>query len=228
MDIGRAFGFVTEDEEWVSKILLGAVISLIPIFGQLVMLGYMLKTARNVAQGETKPLPRWQDFGDLFMRGLHMFVIQLVYLLPLIILYIIAIVVIGVAGSSSGEPDPNVVGPLLACLIPLVSLIGIAGAFMAYVALTRYVAYDQLSEAFKFNEVIANVRSNIGLWLMLVVTALLAGFVSSLGLIACGIGVFFTAFYAYCVIGHALGQAARQIKPVGDISYTSSPYQTGL
>ncbi|HEU4323375.1 MAG TPA: DUF4013 domain-containing protein [Roseiflexaceae bacterium] len=224
MDIGRAFGFVTEDEEWVSKILLGGVILLIPIVGGLALFGYLLKTARNVMEGSTRPLPRWENFGDLLMRGLHMFVIQLVYLLPMIILYIVTIVVVGLAGASN-DADPNVVGPLFACLMPLVSLLGIASAFLAYVGLARYVAYDQLSEAFKFREVIGHVRSNASLWLMLLVTAILAGLVGGLGIIACGIGVLFTGFYSYCVIGHALGQVARQLRPVSDFPSTTSPYQ---
>ncbi len=223
MDIGKAFGFVTEDEEWVSKILLGGVILLIPIFGGLVLFGYMIKTARNVMEGHTRPLPRWENFGDLCLRGLYMFVIQLAYMLPLIILYIIAIVGIGVVGSSS-DADPDVVGPLFACLMPLISLVGIASAFLAYVGLARYVAYDQLSEAFKFSEVIGHVRSHATLWLLLLVTAILAGMVGGLGIIACGVGVLFTAFYSYCVIGHALGQVARQIRP-SDILGAPSPYK---
>ena len=39
MDIGKAFGFVFEDEQWVSKILLGAAIMLIPIFGLFALIG---------------------------------------------------------------------------------------------------------------------------------------------------------------------------------------------
>ena len=58
MDIGKAFSFVFEDEEWVSKILIGGLIALIPLVGQLVVLGYALKVAQNVAQGSPRPLPR--------------------------------------------------------------------------------------------------------------------------------------------------------------------------
>ena len=86
MDIGKAFSFVFEDEEWVGKVLIGGLISLIPLIGQLAVLGYALKVAQNVAQGNPRPLPRWNEFGDHLMRGLYDFVIRLVYALPVVVL----------------------------------------------------------------------------------------------------------------------------------------------
>src|SRR5262245_32433834 len=85
MEIGRAFSFVQDDEAWVTKILLGGVIFLIPIVGQLAVLGYMVKLAQNVSHGVEKPMPAWNEFGDLLMRGLYYFVIVLVYLLPYLV-----------------------------------------------------------------------------------------------------------------------------------------------
>ena len=48
MDIGKAFGFVFEDEEWVSKVLIGGLIFLIPLIGQFAVIGYSFKVAQNV------------------------------------------------------------------------------------------------------------------------------------------------------------------------------------
>ena len=59
-------------------------------------------------------------------------------------------------------------------------------------------------------QVIANVRAHLGSWVMLLVVSILASFVGGLGAIACGIGLLFTSFYAYCVIGFALGQTIAQ------------------
>ena len=85
MDIGKAFGFVFEDEKWVSKVLIGGLLIWIPIVNFAVF-GYMLAVARNVAQGNPRPLPEWGEFGMLFGRGFSAFVIALVYLLPVFIL----------------------------------------------------------------------------------------------------------------------------------------------
>ena len=214
MDIGKAFGFVFEDEKWVSKVLLGGLFLLIPIVN-FAVIGYMLKVAQNVAQGNPRPLPEWGEFSDHFMRGLYGVAIQIVYQLPTIIVYGVFFCVIlaagGAAGGQRGSNGAGAIGALSLCLVPLVFILALAGAFLSYVAAGRYVATDTLSEAFKFSEVIAGARGNLGAWLMMLLIVILAGFVGSLGAIACGVGALFTSFYAQCVIGHALGQTIVQV-----------------
>ena len=86
MDIGQAFSFVFEDEEWIVKILLGAVLMLIPIFGQCALMGYGIAIVRNVKAGEPRPLPDWGNLGEYFMDGLMFWVATLIYALPIFIL----------------------------------------------------------------------------------------------------------------------------------------------
>ena len=212
MDIGKAFGFVFEDEEWVSKVLIGGLIFLIPLIGQFAVIGYSFKVAQNVMQGNPRPLPAWSEFGDHLMRGFYAFVIQLVYALPAAILAGIFACVISAtaAASQNSERAGAGIGLLGACLIPLIIIVGLASALLSYPAIGRYLATNSLGEAFKFGDVIANVRANLGAWVMLLVVSILASFVGSLGAIACGVGLLFTYFYAYCVIGFALGQTIAQ------------------
>jgi len=220
MDIGKAFSFVFEDEKWVSKVLLGGLFMLIPIVN-FAVIGYMLKVAQNVAQRNPRPLPEWGggEFGNHFMRGLHGIVIQIVYQLPTIILYVLFFCVLAAAGGAAGsERSSNgagAIGALGLCLLPLIFILALVGAFLAYVACGRYVATNTLSEALKFSDVIASARGNLGAWLMLLLVVILAGFVGSLGAIACGVGLLFTSFYAQCVIGHALGQTVSQLGIAG-------------
>jgi hypothetical protein len=214
MDIGKAFSFVFEDEEWVSKVLIGGLIFLIPLIGQFAVIGYSLKVAQNVIQGNPRPLPTWSEFGDHLMRGLYAFVIQLVYALPAVILagvFACTIISASAAASQRSEQAGAGIGLLGTCLIPLIVILGLVSALLSYPAIGRYLATNSLSEAFKFSEVIASVRANLAPWLMLLVVVILAGFVGSLGSIACGVGLLFTYFYAQCVIGYALGQTIVQV-----------------
>jgi len=218
MDIGKAFSFVFEDEKWVSKVLLGGLFLIIPIVN-FAVIGYMLKVAQNVAQGNPRPLPEWGEFGDHFMRGLYGIIIQIVYQLPTLILYGVFFCVILAAGGATGSDRSSngagAIGVLSLCLLPLIFILALVGAFLAYVACGRYVATNTLSEAFKFSDVVAGARSNLGAWVMLLLVVILAGFVGSLGAIACGVGLLFTSFYAQCVIGHALGQTVSQLGMTG-------------
>lgn len=232
MDIGRAFSFVFEDEAWVTKVLLGGLITLIPIVGQLAVLGYMLKTAENVARGSARPLPEWGEFGDLLMRGLYGFVISLVYFIPYIVvvgLFSCLAGVLGSGGSASDSADAvAALGGVLACVfVPLFLIIAFACLLFVYAGDARYAVTGQLSEALKFSEVMAVVRANPGLWFMVLIVNLLSGLAASLGLIACGVGVLFTSFYSYLVLGHALGQTATKVWPTGSFDapsgYTPPP-----
>jgi hypothetical protein len=213
MDIGKAFSFVFEDERWVSKVLIGGLVALIPIVN-FALLGYMLKVAQNVAQGSPRPLPEWSEFGDHFMRGLYGIAIGIVYQLPTIILYVLFFCVLAAAGGAASNDrgdGAGAIGVVGLCLFPLIFILAIGGALLSYAAIARYLATNTLSEAFKFSEVIAGFRANLAAWLILLLVGILANFVGGLGVIACGVGVLFTSFYAQCVMGHAFGQTIRQI-----------------
>ncbi|MBK9943882.1 MAG: DUF4013 domain-containing protein [Kouleothrix sp.] len=229
MDIGKAFSFVFEDEEWVSKVLIGGLISLIPLVGQLAVLGYALKVAQNVAQGAPRPLPRWSEFGEHLVRGLYDLAIRLVYSLPLLVIVLVFACIATVGGGAAAnrrneEQIGALFGALGLCLFPLMFVLGLAITLVTLAALTRYVATNNLSQALKVGEVIGLVRKSLGTWLILLVVSILAGLVGGLGAIACGVGALFTSFYGQCVIGHALGQTAVQ---QGMATPAAAPYNYG-
>jgi len=219
MDIGKAFSYVFEDERWISKVLIGGLLIWIPIVNFAVF-GYMVKTAQNVAQRSPRPLAEWGEFGDHFMRGLYVFVIYLVYLLPVFILEGLFFCVTGGIAANSRTGDNAAAGLLGLCFFPLIIILGLALAILLYAAIARYVATNTLSEAFKFAEVIASVRNNFSPWLMLWLVSILASFVGGLGVIACGVGALFTGFYGMCVQAHAMGQTVAQQGMIGN------PYAT--
>ena len=51
MDFGRAFTFVSEDKDWIIKIVIGAVLPFVP-FLILPVLGYQVAIVRNVIHDE--------------------------------------------------------------------------------------------------------------------------------------------------------------------------------
>ena len=57
MDIGRSFSYILEDEDWWKKVLIGGLLTLIPIIGPFYGLGYLLEAIKNVISGREVPLP---------------------------------------------------------------------------------------------------------------------------------------------------------------------------
>ena len=217
MDIGRAFGFITEDENWLKKILIGGLLQIIPIVGLLALLGYTFEVARNVAQGHPRPLPDWSNFGDKLVKGLYGLVISLVYAIPVVLLVFVLMVVIGLAGAATGDPDAagGVVALLMLCLYPLLFVLALAIQLLVFAAYVRFIQTNSLGAALRFGEVLGIVRATPGRWVMVFLVYLLCSLVGSLGSIACGIGVLFTLVYSQAVFGHVLGQIIAQMGGAG-------------
>ena len=90
MDIGKSFSYVFEDQQWHQKVLIGGIISLIPIVN-FAATGYFLEQTKRVTEARELPLPEWDNFGGYFMKGLMTFVATFVYSLPAILIYCYAL-----------------------------------------------------------------------------------------------------------------------------------------
>ena len=207
MDFGKAFTFVFEDEDWIKKIGVGGLISLIPVIGIFLVLGWGVEVTKRVIKGEAEILPDWSDFGGYLTRGFLVFLVAFVYMLPVII----------VQGCSSGLPfltesfDQEALTTVLwvvtACFGCVTFIYSVAAYLILPAAIAKYAATDELGAAFKLGELFQLVKENLGIYGMVLLGGIVAGLVSSLGVIACVIGVLFTTVYSMAINGHLWGQA---------------------
>ena len=212
MDFAKAFSFVFDDQDWVQKIIIGGLIGLIPIIGQLAVFGYMIAIIRNVIRGEAQPLPEWSDFGQMIIDGLYTLIIGLIYTLPIfIVMCLVMFPSMAIGGAFGEDGDMGAIGALGVCCFAFFSVIyGIAMAwFFLPAAMARYADSGDMMSALRFGEILAITRANPIVFLMALLVAMVANFVGGFGMILCCIGFLFTQFYSYCVIGHAYGQAYR-------------------
>lgn len=208
MDIGKAFTFVFEDEDWIVKVLIGAVLALTGI-GFIPIVGYGMEVARRVVRGDPQPLPAWDDWGTKIVEGLLSAVIAFVWSLPGILLgACVALILVPVGNRGAGQGETITILVMI-CYGFVVFLYSLLLALVLPAALTHYAVTRQFGAAFRLGEVIGLVRNNLGAYLMVLLVIILASIVSSLGSIALGCGLFFTAFYATLIQYHAFGQAYR-------------------
>lgn len=218
MDVGRSISYVFQDQGWLVKVLIGGLLSLIPIFGWFVVLGYWIRIAQNVSNGYDVPLPEWNDFGGDFMRGLKAWVAVIVWAIPFIIILACVWIPVTILGSSS-----NSAASALGVLVgfggfTIDTIIGIAIAFITPVIIGRVVQSDSVSAAFNYNMIINDARQNPVPLLIIVGMSIALRFVASFGIILCFVGYFFTSFLSFVMLSHLYGQYWRQLGaiPVAD------------
>lgn len=220
MDFGRAFGFVFNDPEWMKKILLGGLISLIPLIGGFVVYGYSLEVARRVYQAADEQLPQWDDFGGYLTRGFMLWVGLLVWFLPVGIIGACATGAVLAAGGSSGDDAASAASTIAAIGIFSVLFIVVMLWAITFVPIItgRYAVERNFGAMFQFSEIMAEIRqAGAGPLLMLLLIYIVAGFIGQLGFFACVIGVIFTSFYASVVLGHGAGQVYRRARGLPDV-----------
>lgn len=214
MDIGKAFTFVFEDEQWISKLLIAAAILLLGIAFSWVLLiplilaaallsGYMVAIIRGVIAGDLDSLPEWDNWGDLLVDGIKFWVISVVYALPIIVVGLCLGVPTGILAEEA-EGLSAFLSLILGCFN---FLYGIALSLVLPAATAFWVANDDLGAAFRFGDVFAFLRENLATYLVTFLASWLASLIGGLGIWVCGVGLLVTAPYAYMVTGHLYGQA---------------------
>lgn len=209
MDFGRAFSFVFDDPDWLRKVGIVALVSLIPLIGQFVAIGWALRITRGVIAGDPNPL-KDVDFGQDLGLGFQAIVIAFVYAIPLLIILLPIAVVDSILAAQSGNDTAGVLIGLVSLCFGLVAVLyGILMAFVVPAAYGNFVAKGELSAGLRFGEVWGLVRNNPGAYLVVLAGMIVASFIAPLGSIVCVIGAVVTYAYAMAVQGHFYGQAYR-------------------
>jgi len=241
MQIGKAFSFSFQDKSWISKFLLAAVISIVPILS-FAWVGYIVELVKNVIDRKEEPLPEWGDFGKKFVDGFMLTVAYFVYSLPALIVVCLmsGLFLIPAIAQGGGNVSQDTVNQLFAgssfvafCLICLVALYALVltillPAILANFAQKRtFLSCFQLGEAYRM--AMAHGSSYFMVVLMIIVVGFGVGLVIGLvtgvvGLIPC-IGwiaslVLYMLSFAYigAVTGHLVGQfGAEAYNPPSDM-----------
>ncbi len=220
MDINKSLTFVTEDEQWVTKFIIGAVLALFSIFiiPGLFLAGYTVRLTRNVMDGMEQPLPEWTDWGGLFMDGLYIFIAMFVYSLPFILVMCCAFLFMVIAGGAQGSGAEELIAGLGALGMFVVACLSLIWALLllvvAPVVFIQFARTGELSSCFQFSEIMALTRENIGDILMTVLIIFGVSFVLGLLGIIPIIGFILSLaarIYVGFVAGHLYGQLGTKM-----------------
>ena len=228
MNIGKSFSFVFDDKNWLSKLGLGALITLIPILN-FSWTGYMVGIIRNVMNGSPEPLPTWDDLGKKFMDGLLLTVAGLVYALPVIVVFCLPLSFLIVPAILSGNSDLDDLATAIAgmgtalfvCLLCVLIVYVLALSVIYPAILVIFAREGTLASCFKFREVFSLISKNsspfITAWavniglsfaisIVVGVVQTVLNLIPCLGQIAATVITFGIIVYATAVYAHLFGQ----------------------
>ena len=163
-----AWNDIKNSKGWFGKLCLLALVGLIPIFGQIVIFGYLYGWARDVAWGVHEPMPAkifGNEDGKLYRRGWFIFVLVFVFSL-------VPAIISGVGSSmqqagyysalydTSSKLEPTV------AIGGIIYLIGILAALfvsiLAWIGSMRISIYDRLSAGFQLGSIWKMFRKDTG------------------------------------------------------------------
>lgn len=164
---------------WFGKLILLSLLSFVPIFGWLVVLGYLYGWAHDIAWDVHGPMPKrifGNEDGKLYSRGFFAMVIGFVFMLAPWVLEAVWGGVMGLGTAWSGGRHGGVF--LFVGLSTMVfSLLIIAAAFFAtlfsWVGSMRMSIYGRLAAGFQFGKIWAMIRHDFGGLLRILGMALL-------------------------------------------------------
>lgn len=227
MDIGKALTFYTEDERWVEKLAIGTGVLLIStilstiligVLGYFIVLGYCIRLMNNVKNDVTPVLPEWDQWGDDLVRGLKLFVVQLVWSLPLIV--VMVPLFIGAAMADSSQSGSEFFGTVLilcgSCLAFLYAIV----LFLVQPGFTvAFAEREEISDGLQVTRIWNWTMERIGQVVLVMVVILVASFIVQTvafiaGILLCLVGLVVTVplsqLIVYLFTYHLYGQLARE------------------
>lgn len=225
MDIGEIVSDAIKypSSDWKKVIILGVMflitilgsvlayytmgISLILLLAIIPFSGYLFRILKSTYAGFDE-LPEFDEFGNMFMDGLKVVVVGIVYsIIPMIIIILGAIVSLAALGVTMGNTgtitDPTALFGFLGDTVIIGLIVWIIFYIFLLIAIANMALYDgEIMAAFRFGEILDRI-SMIGwvdyiVWLVVMfILSLVGGFVIGLIIIIPFLGIFIAALIAY-------------------------------
>ena len=207
MDIMEEVKFPTKDSEWIQKVLIGGILGIIPIIN-FIEYGYILKLMKGALEDNSN-MPKWEDWGNLFINGFIAFIISLIYMIIPILVLLVSVggVITAALTGNINLMIGAVVGAIGGVLISL--LLALIFGFLIPMALAMYTKENSFGAAFRIGEILSRIKSTfadyITVYIVLIVVFFILGLLNSIPILGILIMIF-GSFYILAVAFNMFGK----------------------
>ena len=238
-DLQALVKFPFEDPQWKSKLGIGSLVMLsgfiIPVVPILFLYGYCAQIMRNIIVERKEPfLPEWDDWGELFIDGLKIFGITIIYSLPFILLMIMGYVVMfstmmlpALTYNPDSGSNPGGFFPVIGMVIFFGTfgagmLLMLAISLVLPVTVGHTIATDEFAAAFRVHEWWAIFKANIAGFLIAYI--ILAGFWIALTVV---LQIFYITIVLCCLVPFIIVIAYLYMIIIGSVMFGQA-YRDGV
>ncbi len=214
MDVGEIISNSMKypSSDWKKIIILG-VILIIPIV-DFIAIGYILRIIKSTIAGYDD-LPEFDDLGELFIDGLKVLIVGIIYnIIPLIVILIgIFGSIAAVGGAANITANPLAFAGLLGATVIIGLILAFIFGIFEIIALANMAFYNELGAAFKFSEIVERI-SKIGwgkyiIWFIImiviwIIVTIITSILSAIPYIGIIIAIIFVYSYFYMFAGRSI------------------------
>jgi hypothetical protein len=195
--ITDAFAWPVHDPAWPAKLLTIGLILLVPVAGVINGLGWMLAGLDRLRAGQSDLPPAGFNYMG---RGLRLFAVEVVYGAAIAavtaLVYVPAVLILVHEGRGSAAPALLSAGLLLSLLTISIVTLGSLALNFALPAVVLAVDRDGVAGGLRVVAIARRARRSASSTLIAGLMLIAAGFIGSLGVVACGVGLVFSTAYS--------------------------------
>jgi uncharacterized membrane protein len=209
MDFTRAITYVFREPNWIKKILITGLITIIPFLGFIYLIGWIAETVDRYQKNNYPLLPEKPSF-SFFINGLKLGIAGIIYWLPLLLIRVlIEIVTRFWVYLFSGFLERAGISLFEFMSSALTFIYFFFFLLLVPCILKIYLERRNIRDTFEFRRIYQALRSNINTYVSLLLSIIICIIIASVGISLFYIGLIFTIPFAAAIYAHLVGQSIR-------------------
>lgn len=209
MDFSRAITYIFNEPNWVKKILLTGLISVIPFFGFIYLIGWIAEIVERVRTNSYFLLPEMFSI-SYFIEGLKLALTGLIYCVPY---FVISMIIRAVDWAWVRIFNGFLENAGSSFLVFINSAVGFiyffCFLFIIPCVLFIYLERRNIRDTLQFKRIYLTIKNDPKTFLYLLLALVLCLIVASFGISVFYIGVIFTIPFGAAIYSYLVGQTAK-------------------